>query len=77
MGHPTPEPYRDQPLTAEFGDVQKPCASPICDRAVVPNGRGKKFCSDRCRLDGYVIRRAKTMIVQLGVSRFTDLLKAT
>jgi hypothetical protein len=31
---------------------------------------GKKFCTDRCRMDGYVLRRAKAMIQEVGIIEF-------
>jgi hypothetical protein len=35
---------------------------------------GKKSCSDRCRMDGYVLRRAKAMLAEVGVIQFHELL---
>ena len=35
----------------------------------------KKFCSDRCRLDGYVLRRANAMVEELGAVAFMEILQ--
>jgi hypothetical protein len=34
-----------------------------------------KFCSDRCKMDGYVLRRAREMLNQVGLVEFNVILK--
>jgi hypothetical protein len=29
--------------------------------------QGKKFCCDRCRMDGYVLRRVKAMLDEVAL----------
>jgi hypothetical protein len=62
-------------LTQLNGHSQR-CASPFCKVAVVnaPRGKHGRYCSSRCRMDGYVIRRAKEMMDQVGVIEFVDIL---
>jgi hypothetical protein len=36
---------------------------------------GKKSCSDRCRMDRYVLRRAKAMIAEVGIIEFNEMLE--
>ena len=45
------------------------CANPFCDGVAKRSPRGKhgRYCSDHCRLDGYVLRRVKTMIDRKSV----------
>lgn len=38
---------------------------------------GKKFCCDRCRMGGYVLRRAKTMLEEVGIMEFNAILQRT
>ena len=62
-----------EPLTDNGGHSER-CASPFCETALTGR-KGKKFCSDRCRLDAYVLRRAKEMIDRVGIPGFIALLK--
>jgi hypothetical protein len=39
---------------------------------ISPQGKHGRYCSDRCRMDGYVLRRAKQMIDEVGVIEFFD-----
>jgi hypothetical protein len=59
-------------LTANDGHSQR-CSSPFC-KGPMKGKTSKRFCSDRCRLDGHVIRRAKQMMDQVGVVRFVAIL---
>jgi hypothetical protein len=36
---------------------------------------GKRFCSDRCRLDGWALKRAKALIAQVGIVEFNMILR--
>jgi hypothetical protein len=47
-----------QRLTANL-DSSERCANPFRDRGSMCFKQGKKFCCDRCRMDGYVLRRAR------------------
>lgn len=46
------------------------CAGPITIKAP----RGKRYCSDHCRMDGYALRRVKALLNRAGVIRFHALL---
>ena len=35
----------------------------------------KKFCCDRCRMDGYVLRRATAMVGEVGIVEFNAILQ--
>jgi hypothetical protein len=39
--------------------------------------QGKKFCCDRCRMDGYVLRRAKAMLDEVGIVELNAILQKT
>lgn len=41
-----------------------------------PQGKHGRFCSDRCRMDGYVLRRAKAMIAEVGIIQFNEMLES-
>ncbi len=62
-----------EPLTDNGGHSER-CGNPFCE-AELTGRKGKKFCSDRCRLDAYVLRRAKKMIDRIAIPRFIALLK--
>jgi len=51
------------------------CANPFCNSPMgelSPQGKHGRYCSTRCRMDGYVLRRAKAMIAEVGVVEFFD-----
>jgi hypothetical protein len=52
----------------------EPCANPFC-RLSTDSKLGKKFCSSRCRMDDYVLRRARAMLVEIGAIKFNAILK--
>jgi hypothetical protein len=62
-------------LTQLNGHSQR-CANPFCDGSAKRSPRGKhgRYCSDRCRLDGYALRRAKALLDKVGVVRFHTIL---
>ena len=65
-----------EPLTTNL-DSPKRCANrPFC-KSPVTSRPGKKYCSDRCRLDGYVLRRARAMLDEVGIVEFNDILQGT
>jgi hypothetical protein len=42
------------------------------------NAPVKKFCCDKCRTDGYVLRRARQMLKEAGIIEFFNaLIRAT
>lgn len=53
------------------------CGNPFCKALVnikSPRGKHGRYCSPRCRMDGYALRRAKTLLNRVGVIRFHTLL---
>ena len=64
------------------GDAARPltehsqqCANPFCKGLVEiksPRGKHGRYCSDRCRMDGYVLRRAKAMLDEVGIVELFD-----
>jgi hypothetical protein len=63
----------NKPLTVNNGQSER-CANPFCKGDMTAR-RGKKYCSDRYRLDGYVLRRAKAMIHEVGIIEFNSRLQ--
>jgi hypothetical protein len=64
-------------LTQSFRHSQR-CANPFCHGAMVvksPRGKHGRYCSDRCRMDGYVLRRAKAMLDEVGIVEFNEILQ--
>jgi hypothetical protein len=57
--------FDNEPLTADH-DTSQRCSNPFCHVPITAK-QGNKFCSDRCRMDGYVLRRAKIMIDEVGI----------
>jgi hypothetical protein len=61
-------------LTQSCGVSQR-CANPFCKGAGVvmktPRGKHGRYCSDPCRMDGYVLRRARAMMDEVGIIEFT------
>jgi hypothetical protein len=55
----------------------QPCANPFCKAVVTKSPRGKhgRYCSDRCRMDRYVLRRAKAMLDEVGIIEFNEILE--
>ena len=63
-------------LTANL-DSSDSCANrPFCKSPMISTP-GKKYCSDRCRLDGYVLRRARAMLDEIGIVEFNAILQRT
>ncbi len=61
-----------EPLTAE-GHGFKPCDNPFCKTPTEAKS-GKRFCSDRCRMDGYALRRVNALLDRVGVIEFHRIL---
>ena len=67
----------DRALTQSIGHSH-PCGNPFCKGVVEiksPKGKHGRYCSDRCRMDGYVIRRAKAMLAEVGIVEFNRILE--
>jgi hypothetical protein len=45
----------------------------LCDAPMAAKNKHapvKLFCCDRCRMEGYVLRRAKAMVDEIGIVEF-------
>jgi hypothetical protein len=73
MTLPTMTSLANEPLTVNGGHSER-CANPFCNAPMTAKS-GKKYCSDHCRLDGYVLRRAKAMLDEVGIVEFNRLLQ--
>jgi hypothetical protein len=66
---------RGSALTQSRNDSQR-CANPFCEGEIEPKKRGRdnqrRYCSDRCRMDGYVLSRAKAMLREVGITEFVE-----
>jgi hypothetical protein len=61
-----------QPLTSLSGTK---CANPFCQNPLAAKakyGPAKRYCSQHCRMDGYVLRRASTMLHEVGLIEFYE-----
>jgi hypothetical protein len=66
-----------QPLT-EFQGYPQRCSTPFCHAPMAAKNKHapvKLSCCDRCRMDGYVLRRAKAMVDEIGVVEFNAILQ--
>jgi len=71
--------FDDKALTQSI-EHSRACANPFCKAVVeIKSLRGKhgRYCSDRCRMDGYVLRRAKAMLSEVGIVEFNMILGRT
>ena len=55
------------------------CRKPFCKSVIEPLPDGwrrtkRRYCSNRCKLDGYALRRAKALLNKVGIVRFHELL---
>ena len=55
------------------------CQNPFCKSVIeaLPDGwrrTKRRYCSNRCKLDGYALRRAKALLDRIGVVEFHALL---
>ena len=65
-----------QPLT-EFQGHHERCSNPFCDAPMAAKSKHapvKLVCSDRCRMDRYVLRRARAMLEEVGIVEFNAIL---
>lgn len=75
-----PPTYARTALTLSDGHSQRRCANPFCESVVEsksPRAKHGRYCSDRCRMDGYALRRAKAMLDKVGIIEFHRLLEQT
>jgi hypothetical protein len=76
MGKGRMRSFDDKPLTTSSGHVER-CSNPFCKSAIAPLADGwrrteRRYCSDPCRMDGYVLRRARAMLDEVGIIEFTS-----
>ena len=70
------QPCGSQSLTAN-PDSSKRCSNPFCRYGSMNAKQRKKFCCDRCRTDGYVLRRANAMVDAICILEFNAILQRT
>ena len=68
-------------LTTSSGQFDA-CQNPFCKSVIEPLPDGwrrtkRRYCSNRCKLDGYALRRAEALLNRVGIVRFHDLLDQT
>ena len=68
MSHQVARSFAVEPLTVNGGQSER-CGNPFCKGPMTARS-GKKSCCDRCRMDRYVLRRAKAMIAEVGIIEF-------
>ena len=62
----------------EFQGHSERCSNPFCDAPMAAKNKHapvKKFCCDRCRMDGYVLRRATAVVGEVGIVEFNAILQ--
>jgi len=67
-----------QSLTTSSGHSDA-CQNPFCKSIIeaLPDGwrrTKRRYCSNRCKLDGYALRRVKALLNKVGIVRFHTLL---
>jgi hypothetical protein len=71
--------FATEPLTTR--ESHSRCANPFCKAVIEPLEDGhwrrtrRRSCSDRCKMDCYVIRRAKEMLNKVEIVRFNAILE--
>ena len=76
MTRPDAQSFVSEALTANH-DSSERCLNPFCHDGRMDAKRGKKFCCDRCRMDGYVLRRARAMLDEVGIVELNAILQRT
>lgn len=61
-------------LTTSSGQSGR-CQNPFCKSSIEPLEDGwrrteRLYCSNPCKMDGYVLRRAKAMLAEVGIITF-------
>ena len=74
MSQPDTLPCVSEPLTANLDSSERCANRPFCKSPVISRP-GKKYCCDRCRLDGYVLRRARAMLDEVGIVELNAILQ--
>jgi hypothetical protein len=72
-----PQSCVNEPLT-EFQGHPERCSNPFCDSPMAAKNKHapvKLVCSNRCRMDRYVLRRAKAMLDEVGIVEFNAILQ--
>jgi hypothetical protein len=67
----------NEPLT-EFQGHPERCSNPFCDSPMAAKNKHapvKLVCSNRCRMDRYVLRRARRMLDEVGIVEFNAILQ--
>ena len=59
-------------LTLRNGHPER-CSNPFCDGTARKLRKDGRYCSDKCRMDGYALRRAKALLARVGVTEFQRL----
>jgi hypothetical protein len=62
----------------EFQGHPERCSNPFCDAPMPAKNKHapvKLVCSDRCRMDRYVLRRARAMLDEVGAVEFNAILQ--
>ena len=53
------------------------CQSPLCSVEFKQTGMAmqpRRYCCDQCKMDVHALRRAKALLVKVGIVRFHELL---
>lgn len=69
--------FNAAPLT-ESGIASERCQNPFCDhpmKAKAKNAPIKLYYSSPCKMDGYVLRRAKQMLNEVGIVELNRILE--
>jgi hypothetical protein len=72
-----PESFNIVALTESDGHFER-CSNPVCNSPMHPKRKHapvKWYCSTKFRMDGYVLRRAREMIFQIGIVQFNVILE--
>jgi hypothetical protein len=55
--------------------MSEPCENPLCQISLNGDGRKtRRFCSDRCRLVGWILKKAAELLAPLEQSRAWEIL---
>jgi hypothetical protein len=67
----------NEPLTTSSGN---PCQGPVCPNRVEPIPEGwrrtvRRFCSDRCKMDAWAIRRVRKLLENATDEQVLEILR--
>ena len=77
MAMADPQTFASEALT-EFQGYPERCSNPFCHAPMAVKNKHapvKLVCSGRCRMDRYVLRRAKAMVDEVGIVEFNAILQ--